>query len=149
MDKIIQRKIDIMYQKIREINAVYHKVALEAGISDGELSIWMIILQSEEEYSQQDLCEILCLSKQTINSIITKLVKKGLLFLEHVSGTRNQKVIRLTEEGKAYGEQKVLWLFEAEQRALEYTDPEQIEACIRMLEQYIVHFKKELNIEAL
>lgn len=80
---------------------------------------WSALLCSEEEYSQQDLSELLYLPKQTVNSIISNLVKKGFVFLEHVPGTKNRKVVRLTKEGKDYGKQKVMWIFQAEEKALE------------------------------
>lgn len=146
MDKNTQRKIDMINQKIKELNAVYHSAALKAGISDGEASILSLLIYAKEEYSQQDLCNALSLSKQTVNSIIMNLVKRQYVSLEHIPGTRNQKVIQLTEEGMAYGKEKVTWIYQAEQKALEQTDLVQIDICIEMIEKYILHFKEELNI---
>lgn len=73
---------------------------------------------------------------------MSNLVKKRLVVLEHVQGTRNQKVIRLTEDGRDYGENKVRWIFRAEKKALEQTDPKQVQSCIEMIEKYISHLKK-------
>ena len=36
------------------------------------------------------------------------------------------------------------WIFQAEERALEQTNPEQVQACIKMMEKYIPH-KKEFD----
>ena len=104
-----------------------------------------MLLTTDKEYSQQDLCELLFLSKQTINSIISGLIKKGYIFLEHVSGTRNRKVIRLSDEGRSYGEKNIMWIFEAEQHAMEDTDTHEIGALISMLEKYINNLKKEFT----
>ena len=65
--------------------------------------------------------------------------------MEHVPGTRNRKVIRLTEEGQNYGRSRVMWIFEAEQRVMEETDSEEIQALISMLEKYIRHLKREFT----
>lgn len=142
----IKNRIDIINQKIKELNALYRAAAIKSGISDGEISIWSLLLCSEKEYSQQDLADILYLPKQTVNSIISNLVKKRFVFLEHVPGTRNRKVVRLTKEGRAYGESRVMWIFQAEEKAMEETVPEEINACISMLENYIRHFKDEIDL---
>lgn len=145
MDRTIKDQIDTINQRIKELNSLYHIAAIKSDISDGEISIWSVLLESDGEYSQQDLSDLLFLPKQTVNSIISNLVKKGFVFLEHVPGTRNRKVIRLTEEGRDYGESKVRWIFQAEEKALEQTDPEQVQACIEMIEKYISHLKKEFD----
>jgi len=145
MDNTIKNKIDTINQKIKELNSIYHIAAGKSGISDGEVCIWSTLLCSEEEYSQQDLSELLYLPKQTVNSIISNLVRKGFVCLEHVPGTKNRKVIRLTKEGRDYGEAKVTWIFQAEEKALEQTEPEQVQACIEMIEKYISRLKKEID----
>lgn len=75
------------------------------------------------------------------------MVKKGFVLLEHIPGTRNRKVIRLSEEGIAYGKSRVMWIFEAEQKAMEETKPHDVQVCISMLEKYIANLKKEFSDE--
>lgn len=145
MDKSIKDQIDAINQRLKELNSLYHIAAIKSDITDGEISIWSVLLESDRKYSQQDISDLLFLPKQTVNSIISNFVKKGFVYLEHVSGTRNRKVICLTEAGRDYGESKVRWIFQAEERALEQTDPEQVQACIEMIEKYISHLKKEFD----
>lgn len=145
MNDELKKQIDVINQRLKELDSLYHIAAVKSGISDGEISVWSMLLTTDEEYSQQDLCELLFLSKQTINSIISGLIKKGYIFLEHVSGTRNRKVIRLSDEGRSYGEKNIMWIFEAEQHAMEDTDPHEIGALISMLEKYINNLKKEFT----
>lgn len=145
MDKTIKEQIDTINQRIKELNSLYHIAAGKSGISDGEVSIWSTLLCSEEEYSQQDFSDLLHLPKQTVNSIISNLVKKGFVSLEHDPGTRNRKVVRLTKEGRDYGEANVMWIFQAEEKALEQTDSEQVKVCIEMIEKYISNLKKEID----
>lgn len=141
----IRKQIDIINQRIKELNSLYRIAARKSGISDGEICIWSVLLNEETEYSQQDLCDLLSLPKQTVNSLISNFLKKGYVLLEHVPGTRNRKVIRLTEEGYLYGKSKVMWIFEAEQRAMEGTNPKEVQVCISMLERYILHLKSEFT----
>lgn len=145
MDEQIKRQIDIINQHIKELNSLYHTAAVRSGGSDGEICVWSMLLTTDKEYSQQDLCELLFLPKQTINSIISGLIKKGYIFLEHVPGTRNRKVIRLSDEGRNYGEKNIMWIFEAEQHAMEDADPHEIRTLISMLEKYIHKLKRELT----
>ncbi len=145
MNEELKQQIDVINQRLKELDSLYHTAAVRSGISDGEISVWSMLLTTDKEYSQQDLCELLFLSKQTINSIISGLIKKGYIFLEHVPGTRNRKIIRLSDEGRSYGEKNIMWIFEAEQHAMEDTDPNEIGALISMLEKYINNLKKEFG----
>lgn len=144
MNDQVKRQIDAINQHIKELNSLYHTAAVRSGISDGEICVWSMLLTTDSEYSQQDLCELLFLPKQTINSIISGLIKKGYIFLEHVPGTRNRKVIRLSDEGRNYGKKTIMWIFEAEQHAMADTDSHEISALTSMLEKYINNLKREL-----
>lgn len=145
MDGQVKRQIDVINQLIKELNSLYHIAAVKSGVSDGEICVWSMLLTTDKEYSQQDLCELLFLPKQTINSIISGLIKKGYVFLEHVPGTRNRKVIRLSDEGRNYGERNIMWIFEAEQHAMEDADPREVCTLISMLEKYINKLKREFT----
>lgn len=145
MDKKTRDQIDLINQKTKELNALYRLTAYKSNISDGEVNIWSVLLNCDEEYSQQDLAELLSLPKQTVNSLVTRMIQKEFVVLEHDPGTRNRKVIRLTEAGRHFGEQHVKWIFDAEQRAMEDTDPQEVMAYISMLEKYISRFRKEID----
>lgn len=145
MDKNTRDQIDLINQKTKELNALYRLAAYKSNISDGEVNIWSVLLNCDEEYSQQDLAELLSLPKQTVNSLVTRMIQKEFIVLEHDPGTRNRKVIRLTEAGRHFGEQHVKWIFDAEQRAMEDTDSQEVMAYISMLEKYISRFRKEIE----
>ena len=145
MDKKTRDQIDLINQKTKELNALYRLAAYKSNISDGEVNIWSVLLNCDEEYSQQDLVELLSLPKQTVNSLVTRMIQKEFVVLEHDPGTRNRKVIRLTDAGRHFGEQHVKWIFDAEQKAMEDTDPEEVMAYISMLEKYISRFRKEID----
>lgn len=145
MDEKIREQIDRINQKTKELNSLYRLAAYKSNISDGEVDIWSALLNCNDEFSQQDLAEMLSLPKQTVNSLITRMIRKGFVILEHAPGTRNRKVIRLTEAGRCFGEQQVKWIFEAEQKAMENTDPEEAMAYVSMLEKYIAHFRNEIE----
>lgn len=141
----IKLQIRRMNQRIKELDSIYHTAANQVGVSDGEITVWSVLLTAEQSYSQQELCDLLSLPRQTVNSIISKMVKKGFVYLEHIPGTRNQKTIHLTQQGMDFGEDKVAWILQAEERALEQADPHQVQICIEMIESFTQRLKGELE----
>lgn len=146
MNEQTKKQIRTINQRIKELEALYHAVANRLGISDGEVTVWSVLLTAEQDYSQQELCELLSLSRQTVNSIISKMVRKCFVYLEHIPGTRNEKTIHLTPEGRDYGQSEILWLLQAEERAIEQADPHQVQICIEMIETFTRCLKNELDI---
>lgn len=147
MSEHIKGQLEKMNQQVKELAAIYHGVASKSGISDNEFWVWYAMLALEGEHSQQDICETLSMPKQTVNSIISNLAKKGFVYQESVPGTRNRKIIRLSEEGKCFGESVVMRIYCAEQRALDRLSGEERSACISLLGKYISQLKEELYEE--
>ena len=96
-------------------------------------------------YSQLDISDAWSMSKQTVNTIVSHMVQKGYAFLEVVPGTRNRKIIRLTEAGKAYGERRGIPIHRAGQRAIERLSPEEFIAGSRALRKFITILKEEMT----
>lgn len=144
-DTNINKQAEMINRKIREMSALYRCAAQESGVSDGEVDIWTTLLNSDEAYTQQDFCDMLSLPKQTVNSIVRGLVRKGYVTLEHVPGTRNRKVIRLTPMGREFGLENVQWIYEAEQRAIQDGDAQEVQTTLAMLEKYIERLRHEFE----
>lgn len=148
MSADVQGLIDAINQKFKEINSLYHEAACKSGITDAEISIWSALLNSDDEYSQQELCKMLYLPRQTVNSIVRNMVKQGYVLLEHIPGSRNRKVIHLTDKGYIYGSERVMWIFTAEREALGKSGISETRNFIPMLEKYIFCLRKELNLSS-
>lgn len=99
----------------------------------------------DDEYTQQDICALWSLPKQTVNNIITHMVQKNYAVLEVVPNTRNRKIIRLTETGRQYGVDLVTPIYNAEERALDRLNPEEILACAKSLSKFTGILKEELD----
>lgn len=141
----VRKSIDNINMKIKKLDSLYRTAALRSGVADGEVCIWSALFHNDKEYSQHDLCMLLSLPRQTVNSLVSGMRRRGYVDLEHMPGTRNRKVIRLTPSGQAFCEDEIKWLFEAEQAAMESASPEEIQICISMLEKYIARFRAELD----
>lgn len=144
MKEQTKQQLENLNQQIKELSGIYHQAAVRLGISDNEFWVWYTLFVMGEKYSQQDICEIWSLPKQTVNSIVMNMVKKELIKLEVVPGTRNRKLLILTDNGKSYGEAVVRPIFEAEYRTIARLTEEERQLCISLLGKYIRYLREEL-----
>lgn len=144
MQQESKKLFEIFNQQFKELNAVYHRAASKHNISDNEFWVWYALLALEGEPSQQSICEMWSLPKQTVNSVVSGMIKKGHVYLETIPGTRNKKVIRLTEAGQKFGEHVILKVYEAEQRAIDQISPRQLQLCTDLLAKYISLLDEEI-----
>lgn len=145
MKIVAKAQIELINQQIKEIIGLYMTTIANSGISENEFWIWYTLIEIDGDHSQQDICRMWSLSKQTVNTIIMRIVKDGYAELEAVPGTRNRKVIRLSETGKKYGENIIRPVTRMEERALERISLEDRVACMTAFSKYIEAFKEELN----
>ena len=145
MKEKTKQHLEVMNQKIKELAGIYHQAAVRLGISDNEFWVWYTLIVMGEEYSQQEICEIWSLPKQTVNSVVANMVKKEFIKLEVVPGTRNRKLLRLTDIGKSYGEAIVRPVFEAEYRTIARLSEQERQVCVSLMGKYIRYLKEELH----
>lgn len=131
-------------RKIKGLAGLYHGAFSGAAVSDNEFWVWYTLVTIDGEHSQQDICTLWSLPKQTVNTIIRRMVRRGLAVLEVVPGTRNRKIIRLTEAGRKYGETVVMPVSEAEQRAFQRMPEEDQVRFLDVMGKYIDMLKEEL-----
>lgn len=144
MDQEVKKTLKILNQQVKELTAIYHQAASKYGISDNEFWVWYTLLLMDGEQSQQSICEMWSLPKQTVNSVVSGMIKKGHIYLETIPGTRNKKVIRMTAAGKEYGDNIILHIYGAEQRAVEKLSLHERQACTELLEKYITLLREAL-----
>lgn len=75
-------------------------------------------------------------SKQTINSAIKTLTARGFATLEFAEGSRKNKVVRLTDEGKQFAEHYALPAVKAEQRAFGALEPWEQREILRLIGKF-------------
>lgn len=144
-----QEGVNGLYQKINQqigqLAGIYHHAASRAGLSDNELWVWYTLLVLDENCTQQDICRIWSLPKQTVNSIIAHLLAKNLIRLQAVPGTRNRKIIIPTPQGRQYGQARIQPICQAEQRALRGFCAQEQQACVLLLDKYIALLKRAFS----
>ncbi len=152
--KDIKEQLYSLNKMSKKSVALYHKVALSIGVSDSALGVLYALLDAETPCSQYDLCNDWFIPKQTINSSVAALQKKGFISLSPIAGTKNKKSIALTDAGKKFAERYIGRLYNAELRAFMELTPEERELYIRLnmkynnlLNENIEHFLTEQEQE--
>ena len=144
MGNIIKERLEMINQQMQELKGIYRGAISNFGISENEFWIWYVLINVDVKLSQQDICGLLSFSKQTVNNIISNMVKDNYITLEVVPGTRNRKNIHLTEEGRKFGESIIIPISDAEARAFERIPMEERIICLAVLEKYTRLLKEEI-----
>ena len=84
----------------KELNDLYHDVALKMGISDSAFSIFYILYTLGDGCLQKDICYEIFANKQTVNSSIRKLEKDGYIYLKQGRG-RDKHIIPVVQKENA------------------------------------------------
>lgn len=103
MEKQNSRKLLTQFNNLyKDMDDVYHSLARHYGLSDCAFWILYTIRENKDGYTQSQLCEMLSLSKQTVNSALKNLETAGYIRLEPVTGNQKSKRILLTDAGSRF-----------------------------------------------
>lgn len=134
------QKFNRLYKKLDDL---YHDIALHAGLSDSACSILYAICTLGDGCLQRDICREAYTSKQTINSSVRNLEKKGILYLE--KGTGRDKQIFLTQKGRQFVDEKIRPVIELENDSFLSMEPGEREEFIRLSEKYVENFRSRVK----
>ncbi|MBC8611131.1 Uncharacterised protein [uncultured Ruminococcus sp.] len=123
----------------KELNDLYHDIALKIGISDSAFTVFYIICERGDGCLQRDICYEAFANKQTINSSIRKLEREGYLYLQQ--GRGRDKHIYLTELGKEFARRHILPVIQMENDAFCDLELEERQQCLRIFKKYVAGFK--------
>ena len=129
-----------------EINALYHEAAVKMGVSDSVQNILYVICEKGDRCLQSEISKLTGMSRQTINSAIRKLEREGIVCLEQ--GRGRNTIVCLTEEGKGFAGEKILPLFEMENKIWSGWTEEEQQEYLRLTEKYrdgLRHFLKAME----
>ena len=145
MDQSYKKHGALVNRQTKELFGIYRDAVKYLDVSETEFWIWYTLLTIDGEHTQQDICRQWSLPKQTVNTIIARMRLKKYAFLEAIPGTRNHKIIRLTDAGKAYGEKMLLPITQAEEKAFAQISSAELALVNQIFGKYIKIIKKELT----
>lgn len=137
---VLKRQMMEINQLCSESDGLYHDIAQKHGLSDSIYWILYILYNSDSPVSQTELCGDWFYSKQTVNSAISAMTKKGWISLETIPKTRNRKKVVLTEAGRLFGNEVIGGTYELEKAAfsrISEEDREQFLRLFRMTNEYM------------
>lgn len=97
------------------INSLYSEWARKHDISYNKMMI-LYALNKDNKCTQKQICNEWLIPKQTVNTIIKIMDEEGYIVLE--KSKNNSKIIKLTEKGKKYSEDKIKGLYIIEEEAM-------------------------------
>lgn len=93
--------LDKTNRQFNECNALYHAAAQRCGLSDAAFWTLYALVTSCDPLTQNRIAADWGIPKQTLNSAVAAMVKKGLLALCPGKGAHSGKIVTLTAEEKA------------------------------------------------
>ncbi len=134
------KRLDDIWQSI---DSVYEYYAKQLGLNSTTLYL-LHIIHTWEPCTQKQICDIMMLPKQTVNTIVRDYQHKGLLETTESPEDRRQKHIRLTQQGREYCDRILPAVTEAEAYAMaQFTEEERI-MMFTLMEKYSKSFKYKL-----
>ena len=118
------------------LDHIYSEFSRACGLSD--CAYWMLVDTSTAggSVAVSRLTNEWFYSKQTINSAIKTLTARGFATLEFAEGSRKNKVVCLTKEGRQFAERYALPAQKAEQQAFEALEPWEQREIMRLIGKF-------------
>lgn len=129
-------------QLYKELDELYHAVALKAGLSDSALDILYSLCVLGDGCLQKEICQLAFISKQTVNSSIRKLEQQQYLVLQ--PGKGRDMHIYLTETGQALVQEKVIPVIQAENQAFGRMTAAEQNELLRLCKIYLSNLQQNL-----
>lgn len=132
------------YSVWAQVSALHVRWANKHEISYPELMV-LYALTTMGELTQKEICEGFGLLKQTVNTVIRDLKKKGYVILELSRTDRREKLVVLTKEGKEYSNAYIEPLLHVEERVYKRIGYERIMQSQETMEMFNILFEKEME----
>lgn len=118
------------------LDHIYSEFSRACGLSD--CAYWMLVDTSTAggSVAVSRLTSEWFYSKQTINSAIKTLTARGFATLGFAEGSRKNKVVSLTEEGRRFAERYALPAQGGEQRAFDALEPWEQREIMRLVGKF-------------
>ena len=103
---------------INQMDGAYYYFSRKLGYKENLLYL-LYALDDGMPHSQTEICRDWMIPKTTVNTNVKELVAAGYATLEH--GECREKIIALTESGRAYAEELLGQIYAAERAAMDQT----------------------------
>lgn len=137
----INRKINSAWSKS---NALYTKAASVLGIGFPEMMV-LYALEAEGSLTQKQISENYSMQKQTVNTVIKSLDKRGYVVLTAGKADKREKTVSMTDNGQKYAKQIIQPIRNAEDKVYRNIGEERLQTMYETLDLFNLLFERELN----
>lgn len=142
----IERKYLSEYNGLmKENDELYRNAAKVMGLSDCAFWIFYLLREHDGELTQSDICSVIYMPKQTVNSSLKKLEENGYLRLFE-GNDRRSKLVSLTQKGMVLAAETVDRVLAAELRALGGMTAEEQSVFLGLFRRFTDLLKQEMPL---
>lgn len=141
MNQKINKQINSAWSKS---TALYVKAAAALHIGYPEMMV-LYALETEGNLTQKQIAENYGMQKQTVNTVVRSLDKRGFVLLTAGKTDRREKIVSLTDSGKAYARPLLEPLRNAEDKIYRMIGEDRLRVMAETLELFNLLFERELN----
>ncbi len=114
MSDVIARQLSLLNQHDKLLNDLYHSYAARWNLSDTAFWILYIAFVQGDGCTQKEICQAWSYTRQTVNTALKSLERRGCITLVPVPGNQKSKAIRFTEAGRQLAQRIIPPLLQAE-----------------------------------
>lgn len=142
------KKNAYLYCKFRDEQfALYDEYAKRHGMMMKTLLVVNVLFYAKDGITQTDICQRTFQSKQTVNLIIKNLLAERYVTVTEVPENKRNKIVRMTEAGRAYCEQVVRHITWAEDTAMSMFTAEEQKQLIDLSRTFTKNLARLVNQE--
>ena len=142
MRETARRLIRALYN----IDEVYYLNEAKKKLSDAELCV-MYALDDGKPHSQREISQEWLVPKTSVNTIVKRWEKDGLVTMVPIPGKRREMHVCLTDAGQSYAKQFLGFLYRAEDQALKKTLEKYSDSFIEVIEFFGASLKEAFDEE--
>ncbi|PWM23637.1 MAG: MarR family transcriptional regulator [Clostridiales bacterium] len=142
------KKNAYLYCKFRDEQlALYDEYAKRHGMLMKTLLVVNVLFYARDGMTQTEICRRTFQSKQTVNLIIKNLLSDRYVTVAEAPGNKRNKIVRMTEAGKAYCEKVVRHITWAEDTAMSMFSAEEQKQFIDLSRTFTKNLTELINQE--
>lgn len=135
MSKHLSKKMLELNEIMKETDDLYRNLAKKFKMSDCMIWILYILREDNRSVTQSDICNMMYMPKQTVNSSLKKMESEGYIELLNINDKRSKQVC-LTEKGVDLANNTVDIIISKENNALSKMDKEEQALFINLFKKY-------------
>ena len=127
--------------------ALYDEYAKRNGMMMNTLLVVNVLFYAKDGMTQKEICQRTLQSKQTVNLIIKNLLAEKYVTVTEVAENKRNKLVQMTDAGRAYCEKVVRHITWAEDTAMSLFTPEEQKLLIDLSRTFTKNLARLVNQE--